>query len=82
MGIMEEIQIWPLEQKVYTQPNIGPGEWYAKTPLRFWLTNRSLNLGQTTRPYNDQQIKRTCKTVDFDVSADHRVKLKKTWKKG
>ena len=34
-----------------------------------------------TRPNNNQQKKRTCKIVDFAVSADHRVKLKESEKK-
>ena len=46
------------------------------TPLEFWDTNGSLNLGQTTRPYNYQQKKRTCRTVDFTVSADHSKTLR------
>ena len=29
-----------------------------------------------TRPYNNQQKKRTCKIVDLVIPADHRVKLK------
>ena len=35
-----------------------------------------------SRPYNNQQKKRTCKIVDFAVRADHRVKLKESEKKG
>ena len=34
-----------------------------------------------TRPYNNQQKKRTCKIVDFAVLADHKVKLKENEKK-
>ena len=34
-----------------------------------------------TRPYNNQQKKRTCKIVDFASPADHRVKLKESEKK-
>ena len=44
----------------------------------FWHTNRSPNLGQKTRPYSNQQKRKkktTCKTVDFAVPADHRIKL-------
>ena len=50
--------------------------------MGFWYTNRSPNLSQTTRPYNNLQKKkkkkkkRTCKIVDFAVPTDHRVKLK------
>ena len=41
----------------------------------------SLNLGQKTRPYSNQQQrqkkkKRICKIVDLAVSGDHRIKLK------
>ena len=43
---------------------------------------QSPNLGLTTGPYNNQQKKkRTCRIVDFAVSADHRVKLKESEKK-
>ena len=56
----------------------------TQTSKWFWHTNRSSNLDQTTRPYNNQQQqkkKRTCKIVDFSVPADHRVKLKESEKK-
>ena len=48
-----------------------------------WHLNGSLNLGQKTRPYNNQQKKkkRTCKIVDFAVPAEHRIKLKECEKK-
>ena len=42
---------------VYAQPRICPEEWNAQTPLGFWDTNGSSNLGQTTRPSNNQQEK-------------------------
>ena len=44
--------------------------------LRDFKTDRSPNLGQTTRPYNNQPKKRTCRIVDLVVLADHWVKLK------
>ena len=67
---------------VYAQPSICPGEWDIETPMGFWHTNRTPNLDQTTRPYNNQQKKkRTCKIVDFAVPADHRIKLKESEKK-
>ena len=59
---------------VYTQPGIYPGEWDVETLLGFWDTNRSANLAQTTRPYNNQQKKkkkRTCNIVDLAVPLDH-----------
>ena len=51
--------------------------------LGLWHTNVSPNLGQKTRPYNNQQKKkkRTWKIGDFAVSADHRIKLKECEKK-
>ena len=43
-------------------------------------TDRPRNLGQTTRPSDNQlKKKRTCQIVDFAVSAEHRVK-KLLWK--
>ena len=44
-------------------------------------TDRSPNLGQKTRLYDNQQKKITCKIVDFAVPADHRIKLKECEKK-
>ena len=78
---MQEISVSPYEQMVYVQLNISHGEWDTQTPLRFRHTNGSLNSGQTTRPYNNEQKKRTYKIVDFAVPADHRVKLKENEKK-
>ena len=53
----------------------------TQTPIGLWHTDGSPNLGQKTRPYNNQQKKRICKTVDFAVPADHRIKLKESEKK-
>ena len=53
----------------------------TQTPMGLWHTNGSPNLGQKTRTYSNQQKKRTCKIVDFAVSADHRIKLKESVKK-
>ena len=41
----------------------------------------SPNLGQKTRPNNNQQKKRICKIVNFAVQADHRIKRKECEKK-
>ena len=49
--------------------------------MGLWHTNRSPNLGQKTRPYNNQQKKKICKIVDFAVLADRRIKLKECEKK-
>ena len=62
---------------VYAQPSICPGEWDTQTPIGFWLTNGSLNLSQTIRPYNNQQQK----IVVFSVLVNHWVKLKEIEKK-
>ena len=37
----------------------------TKTPMGLWRTDGSPNLGQKTRPYNNQQKKRTCKIGDW-----------------
>ena len=71
---------WPYEQMVYAQPIICPGEWPAQS-MGLWHTNGSLNLGQKTRPYSNQQKKRIWKIVDFAVSADNRIKMKESEKK-
>ena len=72
-------EIWPYEQMVYAQPSICPVKWNAQIPLGFWDTNGSPNLGQMTRPSNNQQQKK--RIVDFAVPADHCVKLKESEKK-
>ena len=54
-------------------------KWDAQTHMGFWDTNGWRNHVQKNRNYNDQQKKkrkRTFSIVDFDVLADHRVKLK------
>ena len=66
---------------VYGQPIICPREWHSQTPMWLWHSKGSPNLGQKTRPYINQQKKRTCKIVDFAVLADHRIKLKECEKK-
>ena len=65
---------------VYAQPSTCPRKWH-KTPMELWHTNGSPNLGQTTRLYNNQQKKNICKTVDFAVPAEHRIKLKECEKR-
>ena len=66
---------------LYAQPIISPGQWDTQTAMGFWDTNGSLNLGQTTKPYNNQLKKRTYRILNSTVPADHRVKLKESWKK-
>ena len=53
--------------------------------MGLWHTDGSPNLSQKTRPNNNQQQqqqqKRNCKTADFAVPADDRIKLKECEKK-
>ena len=65
---------------VYAQPSTCLRKWHTQTPVGLWYTNRLPNLGQKTRPYNNQQQKKKkkkkiCKIVDFAVLADHRIKM-------
>ena len=46
-----------MQKIVYAQPRVYPGEWDAQTPLGFWDTNGSLNLGQMTKFSNNHQEK-------------------------
>ena len=39
---------------VYTQPSSCPREWHTQTLMGLWHTNRTPNLGQKTRLYNNQ----------------------------
>ena len=62
---------------MHNPPSVLENDTY--TPIG--LTRRSPNLGQKTRPYNNQQKKKTRKIVDFAVPANHRIKLKESEKK-
>ena len=68
---------------IYAKPSTCPRKWHIQTPMELWYTNGSPNLGQKTRPYNNQQKKKKkiCKIVDFAVPADHRIKLKECEKR-
>ena len=48
LGIVQESLIRLYEQVVYTQPRICPGG-DAQISFGFWYTNRSPNIGQTTK---------------------------------
>ena len=65
----------------YTQPSTCPKKWHTQTPMGLRYKNGSPNIGQKTRPYNNQQKKRICKIVDFAVPADHKIKLKECEKR-
>ena len=45
------------------------------------IINNDSNIGQTTRPSDSQQKKRTDWIVDFAIQANHRVKLKESEKR-
>ena len=66
---------------VYAQQRTRPLKWDTQNSLRFWDTNRSPNLGQTTRMSYGQQKKRTCRIVNFTILADHTVKIKESEKR-
>ena len=53
--------------------------------MGLWYTKGSPNLGQKTRPNDNQQQQkkeRIYKIVDFAVPADHKIKLRESKKKG
>ena len=77
LEIVQKNWIWPYEQMVYAQSSICPGKWNAQAPLGFWDTNGSLNLGQTTRPYSNQQKRELAESWTLLF----RVKLKESEKK-
>ena len=83
---VQETEVWECEQMVYAQSSICLGEWDSLTPPEFWDTNGSRNLGQTTKPYNNQKKKkkkkkRTSRIADVAVPADLSIKLKESEKK-
>ena len=59
---------------VYAKPDISPGKRDTHIPLGYWQQDGSLNLGQTSRPYNNQQKMGICEIEDFAVPVDYRVK--------
>ena len=81
MGIVQEIEIWPYEQMLYAQPRICSGEWDEQTLHRFWDTNGSPNLSQTTRLSNNQQEKEKLLFCGFAALAYQWVKFKGNGKK-
>ena len=40
---------------IYAEPSTCPRKWHTKTLMGLWHTHGSPNLGQMTRPYNNQQ---------------------------
>ena len=82
-----------LAQKEYETRLAWVGKVILREMCKKCYTNGSPHLGQKTRPYNNQQKKKICKTVDFAVPADHIINwknvkreiststLRKNWKK-
>ena len=70
LGIVQEIEVWPYKQMIYAQPGICPREWDTQTPLGFWHTNWSPNLGQKPDLIIINKKEKTCKIVDFAVPMD------------
>ena len=77
---MQEIEVLPYEQMVYTQPGISPINethkllWDFKIQTDHHISARRPGLVISTK-------KRTCRIVDLAVPADHGVKLKENQKK-
>ena len=43
---------------LYARPSNCPRKWHTQTPMGLWLIIESPNIGQKTRPYNNQQKKK------------------------
>ena len=67
---------------VDAQSRICPGEWDSQAPLGFWDTNGSPNLGQTTRPNNNQQKKENLQNCGLCCPAWSLSKIERKWKGG
>ena len=50
-------------------------KWYMHNPISLLENDTHKLFGQVTRPYYNQQKKRTCRIVNFAVPADHRVEF-------
>ena len=60
---MQETDILPYNQIVYSQSGIRSGEWDAQASLGFWDINGSPNCGQITKPNDSHKKKRKKKTT-------------------
>ena len=81
-GKWQEIEIWPYESIVYSQPSSCTREWHAQTPLGFWHTNRSRNLDQMTRSCDYQQKRENLQDCGFSCSGEPQSKIERMWKEG
>ena len=79
---MQENEVWPYEKMVYTQHRICHGERDAQTPLGFWNTSRSPNLGQTTRPYYNQEKRGNLENCGLCCPDRPQSKNNRIWKEG
>ena len=79
MGIVQEIEIWPYYQNVYAQTRIRPENELLKIHLGFEL--QTDHLISARRPdlviKKEKKKERTCRIVDFAVSANDERKSKK-----
>ena len=81
LGIVQEIDVWPLEQVVYSQPRIHPGEWDAENSLKdFEIQTDHLISARWPDLELINKKKRTYCIVNFDVPEDRRVKIKESEK--
>ena len=80
---MQEIQISPYYQMLYSQTRICPEEWDSWNTLEFLDTNESPNPGQKTRhiDYRKKNLnKKNCRLVDCAILENHREKIKESKK--
>ena len=70
LGIVQEIEIWPYYQMLYTQTRICPGKWDTHNSLEFCDTINSPNPGQKTI-FRDNSPK-----ADLVVSVNYSIEIK------
>ena len=78
---MQEILIWPYEQMIYDNPASALENDTHKLLWDFNTQMDQLISARRTEIIIINKKKRTCKIVDFAVSAYHRIKLKENEKK-
>ena len=62
---------------VYAQLGICSGEWHEQAPLGFWDTNGLPNLGQTSRPYHNQQKRENLQDCGFCCPSGPQSKIER-----
>ena len=68
-----------MKKFLYAQTNICTADWHTQMSLGFWHPNRSLNLSQTTRPYNNQQKKENLQNCGLCSTGWPQSKIKRMW---